>query len=220
MILIGDSLSACLPSVAPIWTFFIFYKDKSVLLARNKREKVGRTPNRLPLLVNVNYSFSWCIVHPVWDTQTERHCFMFCFHVRMQDDSNLAKPQSYWVLLLSSYFGHRAQPPFASEYKDEAVIFVLAKLFKDILKVTKQSAGFSVHHFLWGAKLLCWSSICHLHLVPAGEKWNSYMWFVVSGNIATDVNLVFSSMCLKAITSYSCTHRRPSFKFCSTAEWE
>lgn len=53
--------------------------------------------------------------------------------------------------------------------------------------------------------------VLHIHLVPAGEKWNRDMWFVVLGNIATEANLVSSSMCLKAITSHSFLHMRPSY---------
>lgn len=41
MILIGDSLSPCLPSVSPIWMLALvfFYKDKNSLLGRSRREK-------------------------------------------------------------------------------------------------------------------------------------------------------------------------------------
>lgn len=42
------------------------------------------------------------------------------------------------------------------------------------------------------------------------------MWFVVSGQIATEDNLVFYSMRLKAITSQSFMHQRP----CSSAAWQ
>lgn len=45
------------------------HTQKKAFQVEVKEERLGRAPNRFPPLVYVNYSCSWCIMHPGWDTR-------------------------------------------------------------------------------------------------------------------------------------------------------